>query len=185
MMRTKWFFVYIGVGVAFAAVSLWVFLSGGRNARAIRTKYKLGGVLLMSWAMLSASTCHGPGPFVTCYEPVVQCYDVAIMEDNVELSIKEKEGTELQNGDILQVRILQPTASRYIGRIKSEGDQPKVLLEATFDVPENSSNSVEWEWAIKNVNYKGEVMIEFYSSGVDADGNKLEQQISGQSFTLK
>ena len=45
-MKTKAFIVYVALGVAFAAVSLWVFLSKGKNAKAIRTKYKLGGAFL-------------------------------------------------------------------------------------------------------------------------------------------
>ena len=50
-MRIKYFFIYIGIGIAFAAVSLWVILSGGNNAKAIRAKYKLGGALLTTWAL--------------------------------------------------------------------------------------------------------------------------------------
>ena len=48
-MKTKALFVYIVLGIAFAAVSLWVFFSKGKNARAIRTKYKLGGAMIAAW----------------------------------------------------------------------------------------------------------------------------------------
>jgi uncharacterized protein YqfB (UPF0267 family) len=183
-MKTKWFFVYVGVGVAFAAVSLWVLLSGGRNARAIRTKYKLGGILLMAWAMLSSSTCNGPGPFVTCYEPVVQCYDVAVLEDNVEISVKDKTGSELRSGDVLIIRILRPTASEYICRITTGGESPEVLQEAVFKVSEESPESVEWEWTLRT-SYKGEATVAVYSSRTDDEGKQVEQQVGGQGFTLK
>ena len=35
----------IGLGIAFIGVSLWVTMSRGRNARAIRAKYRLGGAI--------------------------------------------------------------------------------------------------------------------------------------------
>lgn len=68
-MKTKALLVYITLGAAFAAVSLWVFFSHGKNAKAIRTKYKLGGAMIAAWALLSASGQAPPPPEVTCYEP--------------------------------------------------------------------------------------------------------------------
>ncbi|MBO4566248.1 MAG: hypothetical protein J5695_03375, partial [Bacteroidales bacterium] len=79
-MKIQYLAIYIAAGVAFLAVSLWAFLSNGKSARAIRYKYKLGGLMLTAWAMLSAASCEGPGPVVTCYEPAVTCYDVAVEE---------------------------------------------------------------------------------------------------------
>ena len=70
-MKTKYFLLYIFVGIAFLAVSAWVFLSRGKNAKAIRAKYKLGGIMLMCMAMLSVASCGeilNPGE-VMCYDP--------------------------------------------------------------------------------------------------------------------
>ena len=36
----------IGLGIAFVGASLWVMLSGGRSAKAIRAKFRLGGAIL-------------------------------------------------------------------------------------------------------------------------------------------
>ena len=71
-MKTKYFLIYVFVGIAFLAVSAWVFFSRGKNAKAIRAKYKLGGIMLMCMAMLSVASCGeilNPGE-VMCYDPV-------------------------------------------------------------------------------------------------------------------
>ena len=70
-MKTKYFLLYVFVGIAFLAVSAWVFFSRGKNAKAIRAKYKLGGIMLMCMAMLSVASCGeilNPGE-VMCYDP--------------------------------------------------------------------------------------------------------------------
>lgn len=76
-MKTKYFLIYVFVGVAFLAVSAWVFFSRGKNAKAIRAKYRLGGILLTCWAMLSVASCDGvfnPGDEIMCYDPEPDYY---------------------------------------------------------------------------------------------------------------
>lgn len=184
-MKTKWFFVYVGVGIAFAAVSLWVFLSGGKSARAIRSKYKLGGILLMAWAMLSAANCNGPGPMVTCYEPAVTCYDVGSMEDILSIMKKDNTGSILHEGDILLIRIDHPSSAAYICRLTPKTDQAQVLQEATFNVTDKDSVQTEWEWKVKVSGYKGEVTVQVFIAGKDQDGNKTESLIGSQDFILQ
>ena len=60
-------FLFIALGVAFLAVSAWVFFS--RNEKAVRYKYKIGGLILS--LSFFASSC---GPAVTCYDPAPTCY---------------------------------------------------------------------------------------------------------------
>ena len=70
-MKTKYFILYVFVGIAFLAVSAWVFFSRGKNAKAVRAKYRLGGIMLMCMAMLSVASCGetlNPGE-VMCYDP--------------------------------------------------------------------------------------------------------------------
>ena len=83
----------IGLGAAFLAVSLWVTLSGGRSARAIRTKYRLGGAILSLTAALSLASCE-KGPITTCYDPVTGFNSIEAPET---LS-----SSELRNGDIVR-----------------------------------------------------------------------------------
>ena len=68
-MKTKYFLLYVIVGIAFLAASVWVYFSRGKSAKAIRAKYKLGGILLMCLSVLSTASCGeilDPG-YVTCY----------------------------------------------------------------------------------------------------------------------
>lgn len=59
--------LFIALGAAFLAVSLWFALSGGRSARATRLKYRLGGALLSIMAL--TSTACGKEVMVSCYDP--------------------------------------------------------------------------------------------------------------------
>ena len=84
-MKIKFLAIYIAAGVVFLAASLWVFLSKGKNARAIRTKYKMGGLMVTAATMLAACACQC-SPVINCYEPAqppeVMCYDVVDEPDN-------------------------------------------------------------------------------------------------------
>lgn len=67
-------FIIAGLAVAFTAVSAWVWLSGGKSARAVRTKFKIGGLLLTLTTAVATQSCRG---FATsCYDPgvVPLCY---------------------------------------------------------------------------------------------------------------
>lgn len=134
-MKFKAFFIYIAVGAAFLAASLWVILSGGKNAKAIRTKYKLGGALLTAWAMLSAGTCNGPVPTVTCYDPIPPeqplCYDVAVPINKVTL-----ESTTVKRGEKVKFTIDEPYAERFEATIT--GGEDKQLQKAELQKVEGS-----------------------------------------------
>jgi len=136
IMRFKTFFVYIAIGAAFLGASLWVLLSGGKNAKAVRTKYKLGGALLTTWAMLSAGTCNGPIPTVTCYDPVPpeqpMCYDVAVKLNAVSL-----ESTVVKKGENFKITIEEPYADSFVARILDAGN--KDLQKATLQNEEGSN----------------------------------------------
>lgn len=83
-MKTKYFIIYLGVGAAFLAVSLWVFLTGGNNPKAVNAKFKLGGVILLAWSVIATASCtKGPldnpegaidGGEIMCYDPAPSNY---------------------------------------------------------------------------------------------------------------
>lgn len=132
-MRFKAFFIYIALGAAFLGVSLWVILSGGRNAKAIRTKYKLGGALLTAWAMMSAGTCNGPVPTVSCYDPIppeVMCYDVAIIQNDIHL-----ESNTLKRGVQILIEVQNPVSEVFIVRIQGK-DGSGTLQEERISLQE-------------------------------------------------
>ena len=58
-------FIAIGLGLAFALISLAVIISNGKSKKWIARKMKIGGLLLT----LTAASCNGGGSeVVTCYE---------------------------------------------------------------------------------------------------------------------
>ena len=139
-MKFKAFFIYIAVGAAFLAASLWVILSGGKNAKAVRTKYKLGGILLTTWAMLSAGTCNGPIPTVSCYDPIEppMCYDVAMPVNSVNL-----ESTTLKRGEDFKITIQEPYFESLVAIIKDLDG--KELQKESFIYKEETP----WEYIFK------------------------------------
>lgn len=146
-MRIKAFFIYIGLGIAFLAVSLWVFLSGGKNARAIRAKYKLGGMMLTTWAMVSAASCNGPGPFVTCYDtaepdpPEVMCYEPMAPENEVHM-----ETSVFKRGEVKKIDIDSPTTRTFLFQIRTADEEKKVLQEERIDIPEEQDG---WQYTVE------------------------------------
>ena len=87
-------FLLICLGAAFLAVSLWVVLSGGRSAKAVRAKFRLGGAILSLVSLTALTSCEGRGPFVSCYDPVPPpSNDVYIGSDI--------RGGQFRNGDVI------------------------------------------------------------------------------------
>ena len=157
-MKVKFLFIYIVAGVAFVAVSLWAFLSNGRSAKALRYKYKLGGIMLTAWAMLSAASCSGTPPFITCYEPVVQCYDVAMQTDELSVVVKGYGGNKLKSGDVLVVSITNPQYNKYRFRVTAdpENGDASVLAVQDVEVPSGDiGGTASFEMTLPATDYKG------------------------------
>ena len=185
-MKIKFALIYIVAGVAFLAVSLWAFLSNGKSARAIRYKYKLGGIMLTAWAMLSAASCSGVPPFVTCYEPVVECYDVAMPADVVSISVKDKEFMSIRPGEILVITIEAPSYPEYVCRINAaEGDAVLVQSES-FSITDNLHSTFQYELELKPGDYRGPAKITVYGKYMDAEGAPHEVLLDGNlpPFTI-
>ncbi len=164
-MKAKAFFVYVALGVAFAAVSLWVFLSKGKNAKAIRAKYKLGGAMIAAWAVLSAANCQGPVPEVSCYDPVAP-------QNEVLFQAKDQNAETLKSGDILSVVVLSPTYREYQITLTTQEKEPKVLQSETFVREQEQMGSWEasFEIELAETEYKGAVDLKVY--GVAEAGEK-------------
>ena len=97
-MKVKYIIVYAALAAAFGAVSLWVFLSGGRSAKVVRAKFRLGGLLLSVSSMLSLASCNGAGGI---FQPT--CYDVAAPE-NVYFTNRTS-GEKLKPGDVVAMSL--------------------------------------------------------------------------------
>lgn len=176
-MKTKAFFVYVALGIAFAAVSLWVILSRGKNAKAIRAKYRLGGAMIATWAILSAASCDGPGPFVTCYDPVMP-------PNQVNISNKNYEDTQLNAGDILLVQVYEPTYDTYLIRIFTKDKNPRRLLQSeSFDVEDKSQYAAVFELQLAETDYTGEAIVEVYGVATE-DGKEVETLVESRSIVI-
>lgn len=178
-MKTKYVIVYLAVGMVFLAVSLWAFLSNGKSAKAIRCKYKLGGIMLTAWAMLSAASCEGPaGPFVTCYDPVPP-------DNSVSIFLKETGGTKLKNGDILIVGVNNPTYLKYRCYISSapESGEPKLLQTQDFARSEDEYYA-SCEITLNAGDYKGKASARVVALTMDQNGSDKEVQVNETPITI-
>lgn len=170
-MKAKYFFIYIGIGIAFAAVSLWVFLSRGSNAKAIRAKYKLGGALLTTWALLSAATC---GPRIG--HPEVLCYDMPAKTD--EMMLQEENG-------ILRLEIQAATYDKYGWQI-TPPDGETVLQSGMILAPEEKTYELTTEIKLQLGGYKGDALViltGYYTSRTD--GSEQSTELARDTITIQ
>ena len=166
-MRAKYIFIYIAAGIAFLAVSAWVFLTNGKNAKALRAKYKLGGLLLTCTAMLSVASCGQiPHPGVTCYDVTVTCYDPVVENYAHIVSSKQDENGIwlVSKGDSLTVRIQDPTYAKY-GVVISKFVDSKagdVLQTESFDAESGDYFEHSFAFAPTDETYRGAVLAQIF-----------------------
>ena len=162
-MKTKYFLIYVFVGIAFLAVSAWVFFTRGKSAKAIRAKYKLGGVLLMCMAMLSVASCGeilDPGE-VTCYDPVVEP-----MDNTVTMYIKHQDpashARDIKPGETMLVEILYPTHKRFVLRILLNDEAGTVLQRNELVVDDGADSGYYNIPLSEDVTYKGDAVFQIH-----------------------
>ena len=173
-MRTKYLLIYIGIGIAFAAVSLWVILSGGNNAKAIRAKYRLGGALLTTWALLSAATC---APKIGA--PL--CYDMPAPNNRLHISEKVSSDYKYSDGEVMVVEITAVSCEKYDWKIMDLG-RKKVIQSGTAPVPGKDSFNLSFEVTLHSGGYKGQALfiLDGYYKG---DDGKLHPE-EADSYTI-
>lgn len=174
-MKIKYIVIYAAVAVAFAAVSLWVALSRGRNATAIRTKFRLGGILLTLSALISAcgmiGGCNGPGPFVTCYDPVMP------NPVSVNWPSNGENGNVLHAKDVLVVTVDVTEFKKFRFVVTNYDDKDQVIQDESFVLEENTNKA---SIAIADTDFKGAAVICIY--GIDDEESHL---IWDYTFTIE
>ncbi len=143
----------IGLGTAFLVVSLWVWLSDGKSARAVKAKFRLGGALLTLTGMMTLGGCEGKGQLVSCYDPAP-----------ANLIYIEREGayTEAQNvknGDLISIKVSYFSAYGIKVSIVSAGDNSKVLQSEIYKIPDSSADV---KHSINVADYVGEACLRVY-----------------------
>ena len=176
-MKTKYLLIYIFVGIAFLAASAWVFFSRGKSARAIRTKYKLGGIMLTCTAILSAATCEGPGPYVTCYDPAPPEPTEDIVSFAAEEEIDLYKCVDLRPGDVLKITIDKPTYGKYLFKVVSADEKQEELQRTLLEVT-NTEEAVFEVTLSEDISYKGYATIIIYGV-VKEDPEELEYIMYG------
>lgn len=178
-MKTKYFLLYVFVGIAFLAASAWVFFTRGKNAKAIRAKYKLGGIMLMCLAMLSTASCGevlDPG-FVTCYDAVVEERTGDIARVTIKPADTSFKYNEITAGDLFEVDIKNPTFDKYALRVilndKKGTDLQKTILVATEEAV--TQDGIHFTVPLStDVTYKGEALVQIQGV-VQDDPQELTQ----------
>lgn len=94
----------IGVGVAFLAVSLWVWLSQGQSAKAVRAKFRLGGVLLTLTGMMTLGSC----------EATIDCYDPSPSNVIYVKNVNDGSVVEVRDGQTLTICTLYLTVEEIV-----------------------------------------------------------------------
>ena len=161
-MKTKYFLIYVFVGIAFLTVSAWVFFSRGKNAKAIRAKYKLGGILLTCWAMLSVASCDGvfnPGDEIMCYDPAPDYRFIPSTETK-----DENWGFSLSPGAVLTVDV---DCSRYskFGIVIRKFEDSKagdILQSALFESDGKNQFKYTLVYDPADKAYTGLALVTFY-----------------------
>lgn len=177
-MKTKYFLIYLGIGIAFAAVSLWVFLSRGKNAKAIRAKYKLGGALLTTWALLSAATCAGP-------KPELLCYDMPAPTNQLAIEANASGEMTFTKGDVLKVHVMMATAEHYSWKITSS-DRKMLLQEGKYDMPEEPHEmDINLEVTLESGSFKGDAVFVLTAYYYKEDGTPIPEEVATQSFRIR
>ncbi len=173
-MRIKFIAIYLLAGAAFLGVSLWVFLSKGKNASAVRAKYKLGGMMLTAWTMFSSAACEGVIPHVTCYDtpnPEVTCYEPAITENASHIGINGRDDTDIRSGESFEVYIEYPTYNMFkIAVYAGETTGAKLIQEFEYPTePDEYTSSIHFPVELAKTEYKGEAAVALYGMRLKED----------------
>lgn len=160
-MRIKFFLIYFIVGAAFLSASLWVLLSRGKSARAIRTKYRLGGVLLTVGTFLSACSCDTSGVKPTGSEEgdddlTITCYD-PVQEDIVDIGVPQDKA--IHPGEMIYVMIMYPTFPEYILTVRLKDEGKTLLQESSLLIEDPAITRFEVP-LLETISSRGEALVE-------------------------
>lgn len=187
-MKTKYYLIYAAAGAAFLAVSLWVLLSGGNNPKAVKAKYKLGGVMLLAWSMIATVSCEkGPLPAPAVEKALegeeIMCYDPAPANEVYFSTDKyDKEGRYyLTPGGTLTLHIDGATFKEYSfslnKRVPDKNGDEAVgeLLQADTFAIEGSGYSHEHKivYSPTDPEYTGQVILRIWGPAQENQTGEL------------
>ena len=140
----------VALSVAFAAVSLWLIMSGGRSKRATNLKYRLGGMLIGLTA-LASTACEGGGGFMT------SCYDPAPPPSNNHYWSDGVVNGKLRNGDVVVLNYECIFGEEVTISLVSDDNEPdRVLCSRTYAVTQGDN---QLEFTIDAGDYRGRAKL--------------------------
>ena len=153
-------FLLIGLGTAFLAVSLWVWLSNGKSARAVKAKFRLGGALLTLTGMMTVGSCN---VITTCYDPA------PINEVYIEREVAYNTAQNVRNGDQINIQVRFFSAYGIKVTIEKGVNNREVLQSDVYQITESNTNVFH---TIDVGDHVGEAHLRVYV--IISEGNEYE-----------
>lgn len=191
-MKLKFFLIYLLAGAAFIGVSLWVVLSRGKSARAIRTKYRLGGILLTTGAFLSAMSCDtsgikdsgtdeggDDGGMVMCYDPVIE--EENVVQFTIRHGSSSSANNELAPGDVIFILFQNATMSHYALVVRAMDQDITVLQRTALDLGDAKYLEVEVPLS-EEITYKGQAVLEV--TGGEGEAAEDQTTVGAMNVTI-
>lgn len=138
----------VALGAAFLAVSLWVWLSRGKSAKAVRAKFRLGGALLTLSGMMALGSCTP----LTCYDPLPAN---EVWWDSSEYQV-EQGGVEVRNGDQLTIQTAYMTVDQIVVTLNDANGME--MQRELFQVEQTAATS-EFLFIVDVDDYVGEAEL--------------------------
>ena len=156
----------IGVGAAFLAVSLWVWLSNGKSARAVKAKFRLGGALLTLTGMMTVGACNSnSNNLVSCYDPVST--DVVYIEREGAYD----EAQDVKNGDQIKIKVSYFSAYGVKVTIAKDAQNEEVLHSQVYKITESNTDVIH---TIDVGDHVGEAHLRVYVMTSEEQGYECE-----------
>jgi hypothetical protein len=121
----------VALCTAFVAVSLWVWLSRGKNAKAVRAKFRLGGAIIALTSLVNLTSCGPDDSFgVTCYDP-------APMNEIYWENYRYNSNNECRNGEAVEISCYSMRVPKIVVTIENR-ERSQELQRATYDINQES-----------------------------------------------
>lgn len=150
----------IGLGTAFLAVSLWVWISNGKNARAVKAKFRIGGALLTLTGMMTVGSCN---TLTTCYDPAPE--NAVYIEREVAYDTAQN----VRNGDQIKIELTYFSAYGIKVTIENGVNNREVLQSDVYQITESNTNVLH---TIDVGDHVGEAHLRVYV--IISEGNEYE-----------
>lgn len=154
----------IGLGTAFLAVSLWVWISNGKSARAVKAKFRIGGALLTLTGMMTVGSCNS-NTLTSCYDPA------PVNAVYIEREVAYNTAQNVRNGDQIKIELTYFSAYGIKVTIENGVNNREVLQSDVYQITESNTNVFH---TIDVGDHVGEAHLRVYV--IISEGNEYESE---------